>query len=269
MQKSALTKELETPYLLSKEAIAFYRENGYIKLKNVLSPAVLEYYGEIITDLVFKLNKLTKPMEERTTYEKAFLQIMNMWRENDEVKEFVFSKRLARIACELMGVEGVRLYHDQALYKEPSGGITPWHADQFYWPLSNSNTVTVWIPLQYTPLEMGPLAFAEKSQSVEIGRDMEISDESEALIAEAIKNFHLNETPFELGEVSFHSGWTFHRAGANVSGKARKVMTMIYMDKDIRIIEPTNEFRKADWKTWLDAKPIGSVADSYLNPVLV
>jgi ectoine hydroxylase-related dioxygenase (phytanoyl-CoA dioxygenase family) len=269
MEKSTLLQELDTPYLLSKEAIESYHENGYIKLKNVLSPAVIDYYGEIITDLVFKLNKLTKPMEERTTYEKAFLQIMNMWREHDEVKEFVFSKRLAQIAKELMRAEGVRLYHDQALYKEPTGGITPWHADQFYWPLSNSNTVTVWIPLQDTPLEMGPLAFAEKSQAVEIGRDMEISDESEALIAESMKSFCLNETPFELGEVSFHSGWTFHRAGANTGKQARKVMTMIYMDKDIRIIEPTNEFRKADWETWLDAKPIGSVADSYLNPLLV
>jgi ectoine hydroxylase-related dioxygenase (phytanoyl-CoA dioxygenase family) len=269
MNKSTLLEELEKPYQLSKENIAFYRENGYVKLKNVLSPAVIEYYGELITDLVFKLNKLTKPMEERTTYEKAFLQIMNLWRENDEVKEFVFSKRLAQIAAELMGVESVRLYHDQALYKEPTGGITPWHADQFYWPLSNPNTVTVWIPLQETPLEMGPLAFAEKSQSVEIGRDMEISDESEALIADSMKNFHLNETPFDLGEVSFHSGWTFHRAGANRGKQARKVMTMIYMDKDIKIIEPTNEYREADWKTWLDAKPIGSVADSYLNPVLV
>ena len=267
-EKTSLLHQLNEPFQLSDEAIAFYRENGYVKLKNVLSPEVLAYYGDIITDWVFKLNKLTKPMEERTTYEKAFLQIMNMWRENEEVKEFVFSKRLARIATELMGVSGVRLYHDQALYKEPSGGITPWHADQFYWPLSNPNTITVWIPLQTTPMEMGPLAFAEKSQTVEIGRDKEISDESEALLAETLKQFSMNDTPFDLGEVSYHAGWTYHRAGANVSGKARRVMTMIYMDKDIRVIEPTNEYRVADWQTWLDSKAVGTIADGKLNPIL-
>lgn len=267
-EKTSLLQQLNEPFILSEEAIAFYTENGYVKLKNVLSAEVLAYYGEIITDLVFKLNKLTKPMEERTTYEKAFLQIMNMWRENEEVKEFVFSKRLARIATELMGVSGVRLYHDQALYKEPSGGITPWHADQFYWPLSNANTITVWIPLQNTPMEMGPLAFAEKSQNVEIGRDKEISDESEALLAQTLKQFNMNDTPFDLGEVSYHAGWTYHRAGANLSGKPRKVMTMIYMDKDIRIIEPTNRYRIADWQTWLDAKPVGNIADGPLNPIL-
>ncbi|MEO7989839.1 MAG: phytanoyl-CoA dioxygenase family protein [Chryseolinea sp.] len=264
----AFSAELQSHYAVSPEAIRFYQKNGYIKLKNVLSAETLSYYGEVITDWVFKLNKLTKPMEERTTYEKAFLQVMNLWRESDSIKEFVFSKRLAQIATELMQVQGVRLYHDQALYKESSGGITPWHADQFYWPLSNVNTVTVWVPLQETPMEMGPLAFAEMSQTVEIGRDKEISDESEAILAAALKQFSINEAPFELGEVSFHAGWTYHRAGANVSNKPRKVMTVIYMDKDIHIVEPTNEFRKNDWQTWLDERPVGSIADGHLNPIL-
>lgn len=268
ISKEILLKELETPYELPPDAVAFYREYGYVKLKNVLSPEIIDYYGTLISDLVFRLNTLTKPMEERTTYERAFLQIMNLWREDEEAKEFVFSKRLAKIAADLMEVEGVRLYHDQALYKEPSGGITPWHADQFYWPLASPKTVTVWIPLQATPLPMGPLAFAEKSQSVEIGRDLEISDESEALMAEQLTQFTLNETPFDLGEVSYHAGWLFHRAGANVSDRPRKVMTMIYMDKDQIITQPRNSYQDADWRTWLDARPIGTVPDSALNPVL-
>ena len=266
--KEAFVHELDQPYFLKPETIDFYREFGYVKLKNVLSPEVLAYYGQVITDAVFRLNTLTKPMEERTTYERAFLQIMNLWRENEEVKEFVFSKRLARIAADLMEVEGVRLYHDQALYKEPGGGITPYHADQFYWPLASPKTVTVWIPLQDTPMEMGPLAFAEKSQDVEIGRSLEISDESEQLMAKALEQFHLHESPFDLGEVSYHAGWLFHRAGANVSDQPRKVMTVIYMDQNQVIKQPSNAYQEADWKTWLDGKAIGTVPDSALNPVL-
>ncbi|MBC8155119.1 MAG: phytanoyl-CoA dioxygenase family protein [Bacteroidetes bacterium] len=266
----SLLPELDSPYTLDATAIAFYRQNGYVKLKNVLSEAVLNHYGPIISDQVIRLNTLTKPMHERTTYERAFLQIMNLWREDEAVREFVFSKRLARIATELMGVGGVRLYHDQALYKEPSGGITPWHADQFYWPLSSPNTVTVWIPLQETPMEMGPLAFAEGSQHVEIGRDIEISDDSERLLSDALQreNFPLNNTPFALGEVSFHAGWTFHRAGPNVSDQPRRVMTMIYMDQDQTITEPRNSYQRADWTKWLDGKPVGGPPESALNPVL-
>ncbi len=266
--KTDFRDELDEFYPLSPDAIQSFRKKGYVKLKQVFSPQLLAYYSDIITEWVFKLNKLTKPMEERTTYERAFLQVMNLWRENESIKEFVCSKRLARIAAELMDVTGVRLYHDQALYKEPGGGITPWHADQFYWPLSNANTVTVWIPLQRVPMEMGPLAFAEASQDVEIGRDKAISDESETMLADALKQFTIHETPFDIGEVSYHSGWTYHRAGSNVSGKARRVMTMIYMDKDIRIVEPNNDYRFADWTTWLDAKPVGGIAEGKLNPIL-
>lgn len=270
INKQTLRQELYEAYTLSSEAIAFYQENGYIKLKNVLSPEVLAYYGDIITEQVFRLNTLTKPMEERTTYERAFLQIMNLWREDADVRDFVFAKRLAKIAADLMRVEGVRLYHDQALYKEPSGGITPWHADQFYWPLASPNTTTVWIPLQATPMHMGPLAFAAKSQHVEIGRDIEISDESEQILSDELQrqNFDMNDTPFELGEVSYHAGWTFHRAGPNTAERPRKVMTIIYMDKDQTIMTPRNSYQQADWETWLASYPIGSKPESALNPIL-
>lgn len=268
--KKTLLDELDEPFAVPAEAIAHYKAKGYVKLKNVLSPEVLDYYGRLITDLVIKLNTLTKPMEERTTYERAFLQIMNLWRENEEVREFVFSRRLAQIAADLMEVDGVRLYHDQALYKEPSGGITPWHADQFYWPLTSPKTTTVWIPLQETPMNMGPLAFAEGSQHVEIGRDIEISDDSEKILSEELqrRNFPMNDTPFDLGEVSYHAGWTFHRAGPNVSNSPRKVMTMIYMDKDQVVMKPRNSYQQNDWATWLNNKAVGTAPDSYLNPLL-
>ncbi len=45
-------------------------------------------------------------------------------------------------------VEGVRVYADQALYKEPHGGYTPWHCDAFYWPLATDKAITAWVPLQ-------------------------------------------------------------------------------------------------------------------------
>ena len=69
-------------------------------------------------------------MAERSTYQRAFLQVMNVWSKDQICQQFSFGKRLARVAAELMGVKGVRIYHDQALYKEAGGGFTPWHADQ-------------------------------------------------------------------------------------------------------------------------------------------
>jgi ectoine hydroxylase-related dioxygenase (phytanoyl-CoA dioxygenase family) len=270
LDRSGLREELSTTLTLGEPAIAHFRAEGFVKLKHVLSQEVLKFYGDAITKQVIALNTQVKPMSERSTYERAFLQIMNLWTKDEVCREFVFSKRLARIAAELMGVKGVRIYHDQALYKEVGGGFTPWHADQYYWPLSNDNTCTVWIPFQHTPLEMGPLAFAARSHHFEHGRDLEISDQSEAKLQLEFRkqNFTYVEEPFELGEISYHYGWTFHRAGGNSSGKPRAVMTMIYMEDGIKLIKPRHEHHQRDWDAWLPGCKIGEIANSKLNPVI-
>src|SRR5947209_7477366 len=84
---------------------------------------------------------------QRDTYGKAFLQIMNLWERDEAVRRFALARRFGKIAADLMGVDGVRIFHDQALYKEPGGGFTPWHQDHIYWPLDTNNTITLWMPL--------------------------------------------------------------------------------------------------------------------------
>ena len=165
---------------------------------------------------------------------------------------------------------GVRIYHDQALYKEAGGGITPWHADQYYWPLSTDKTITAWIPLQAVDLEMGPLEFSAGSHEIKEGRELSISDESESKIQQKLRvtDFKHVVEPFDLGEVSFHSGWVFHRAGANQSGQTRKVMTVIYMDKDMVLKNPENDNQLNDWNTWCPGAKVGEVIDTALNQVL-
>ena len=263
-----LAADLGTPYPLAEEQIAHYREHGYVKLKGVLTPEVLAHYGSEITRLVKQLNTMHVPMEERTTYNKAFLQVPNLWTHSELVREFAFSPRLARIAAELMGVSGVRMYHDQALYKEPGGGVTPWHADQFYWPVGSDKTVTAWIPLTALPREMGPLAFSPDTHRMSFGRDLEISDESERKLGDVLRDNPLDDTPFDLGEVSFHSGWLFHRAGANTSEKPREVMTIIYMEEDMRLLEPRTKAHRQDWETWCKGAEVGEIIDTPTNPVL-
>ena len=114
---------------------------------------------------------------------------------------------MAKIASDLMQTSGVRIYHDQALFKEGGGGITPWHADQYYWPLATDKTITAWIPLHSTPLEMGPLEFNAGSHEIVKGRELAISDNSEMILQQKLKvtDFKHVIEPFNLGEVSFHS----------------------------------------------------------------
>jgi ectoine hydroxylase-related dioxygenase (phytanoyl-CoA dioxygenase family) len=267
---NSVATELDAPFTLGREQIRRYAEDGFVKLRRVLGPDVLAHYEPEITGRVIALNTQHLPLAERDTYSRAFLQVTNLWRHSQVVKEFVFSRRLARIAAELMGVRAVRLYHDQALYKESGGGFTPWHVDQYYWPVSTDRTITAWVPLQDTPAEMGPLTFAVGSHRSGYGRTLQISDESEAaldaLVAE--RGYPIDAAPFALGDVSFHAGWTIHRASGNDSETPRRVMTVIYMDADIRVAEPDNEWRREDWAAWLGGRPVGGPADGPLNPVL-
>ncbi|GAB2829937.1 phytanoyl-CoA dioxygenase family protein [Actinoallomurus bryophytorum] len=262
--------ELDIPYEgLAPTANADFNRDGFIHLSGVLGPETIARYEPTITSEVIRLNTQHLPLAERDTYGRAFLQVTNLWRENARVKRLVFSRRLAGIAAALLGVHAVRLYHDQALYKEPSGGITPWHADQYYWPLSSDRCVTIWLPLQETPLDMGPLAFARGSHNYSCGRDLPISDESEARLRQAVaeQDFEDVVEPFALGDASFHRGWTFHHAGPNRGTAPRRVMTVIYMDADIRVAEPAND-RQAGDRDWMPGAEVGRIPRTPLNPVL-
>jgi ectoine hydroxylase-related dioxygenase (phytanoyl-CoA dioxygenase family) len=262
--------ELETAYSLDAADVAHFAEYGFVKLKNVLSPATIAAYEPEITGKVIELNTQHLPLDERNTYGKAFLQVTNLWQDSEVVLEFASSPRLAGIAAQLLGVRSVRLYHDQALYKESGGGVTPWHADQYYWPFKTDRCVTIWVPLQETPMEMGPLAFAAGSHKFEHGRDLPISDESERALQQALaaQNFPEVATPYELGEVSYHLGWTFHHAAPNQTDVPRRVMTVIYVDADMEIAEPVNEAQQRDLADWMPGNAPGETISSPLNPVL-
>jgi ectoine hydroxylase-related dioxygenase (phytanoyl-CoA dioxygenase family) len=266
----SIKEGLVKPFQLTDEQIRFFQKNRFIKLKQVFDEETISFFNNVITNRVALMNTESTPLDQRSTYGKAFLQLFNLWREDELVKTFIFSERLAKIASDLMQVDGVRIYHDQALFKEGGGGITPWHADQYYWPLETDKTVTAWIPLQETPLELGPLEFSAGSHQIVEGRDLEIGDESEIVIQQKLKvtNFdHIIEA-FDLGEVSFHSGWVFHRAGANTTNQMRKVMTIIYMDKDMVLKNPENKNQINDWNTWCPGATIGEVINTPINPIL-
>lgn len=268
MSSAASTPSLDTPFSLSAEQIRFYRDQGFVKIRQALPAGVLPPYRAEIGRLVRESSANRPPIAERSTYDKAFLQMTNLWRRSDLVRQFVFGRRLARMAAELMGVRGVRLYHDQALYKEAGGGFTPWHADQFYWPVSSDNVITAWIPLVEVSLDMGPLAFASGSHRLSFGRDLAISDDSEASLKEKLAAYPMEQTPFALGDVSFHSGWTFHRAGANQADRMREVFTIIYMEEEIRLVQPRHKNHEADRAAFAPGIAVGEVMASPLNPLL-
>ncbi|MBV8689299.1 MAG: phytanoyl-CoA dioxygenase family protein, partial [Candidatus Eremiobacteraeota bacterium] len=258
--------DLDSVPKLEEATIGAFERDGFVRIKSLLSAHLLDHFGPQISQEVARRNPITVPLDERDTYHRAFIQVTNLWRTSDIAKAFVFSKCLASAAAMLLRVPRVRLYHDQALIKEPGGGYTPWHADQFYWPLDSAKTITAWVPLQTVPLEMGPIAFARGSHTMTFGRDLEISDESERRMRSMLLNGSYPEdaAAFDLGDVSFHSGWTFHHTGPNKTDQPRAVMTIIYMADGIRLISPQRSEHYADWEAFMPGIQPGEIVNSKL-----
>ncbi|HYE07550.1 MAG TPA: phytanoyl-CoA dioxygenase family protein [Planctomycetota bacterium] len=260
--------EIDAPYDLAPDAAARYARDGFAHLGGVFSPAALASFDDEFTRLVYAEIPKLVPLAQRDTYGKAFLQVGQLWLKSERAKRFVFGRRLARIAAELMGTRGVRMYHDQALYKEVQGGFTPWHCDQQYWPLASDKSITAWIPLQEVPIDMGPLAFAAGSHHYTGGRHLAIGDESEETLERDLVAYPYIEEPFALGDVSFHAGWTYHRARGNTTGRCRKVMTIIFMDIDMRLAQPSNPNQEGDRKYCAPGVAVGDIIASPVNPVM-
>lgn len=262
---------LSTLYPITDGMKAEYDERGYILLRDVCPASELAPYADAIRDTALKHSNETRPIEERDTYGKAFLQVINLWRMDPVVAEFVAAKRFAQIAADLLGVKGVRLYHDQALFKEPNGGPTPWHQDQFYWPLDGVKTVTMWMPLVPVTADMMAMKFVPGTHQNGPITMMDISDDSEKFFAGHIaENQLLMHQIQEMmpGDATFHCGWTLHGAPGNATERMREVMTIIFYEDGAIISEPTNDFRKNDLKTFFPGASPGSPAATELNPLL-
>lgn len=263
--------DLSDEYRLSPNQINSYQADGHVFLEGLASPEEISFYREAILDAVRKMNTEKRKLEDRDTYGKAFLQIYNLWRQNQILKSFVLSRRFAHVAARLMGVEKVRLYHDQALFKEPGGGPTPWHQDQYYWPLDTNNTITMWMPLINLTADMGIMRFASRSHKLGYVTAEAISDASEEFFSNFVKhkNFEIEGAQYvRAGDATFHSGWTLHHAPANQSKVMREVMTIIYFPDKTKVLEPDHHNRKLDHTTWLMSIPPGEYAASELNPLI-
>jgi ectoine hydroxylase-related dioxygenase (phytanoyl-CoA dioxygenase family) len=262
---------LDGDYPLTEAQIAHYRRDGHLLLRGVASPAEAAAYEPAISAAVERFTTEMRPLAERDTYGKAFLQVMNLWVRDEAVRRYVMAQRFAKIAADLMGVCGVRIYHDQALYKEPGGGHTPWHQDEYYWPLDTDHTMTMWMPLVDIVSAMGTLIFASRSGEHGYLSEVPISDESERYFQRYVEaqGYPLaTNGDMAAGDASFHSGWVLHAAPGNATSAMRKVMTVIYFADGARATAPDNPNRERDLQQWLPGVKPGEVAASQLNPLI-
>lgn len=262
--------QLGDEYPLSKELIASYQLSGHVLLRGLASAAEIEAFRPVIRTTAMSANVETRPLDERDTYGKAFLQMWNLWEKNADVARFVLAPRFAKVAAELMGVRAARIYHDQALFKEAGGGITPMHQDQHYWPLGSAKATTMWMPLVPITRALGSMRFASGSHSLGYLGDSGISDESGLALEQLVAKHGFKVETYgamEPGDATFHDGWMLHGAPANPSTSMREVMTIIYIDGDARVSDIA-PYQQDDHNSWLPGTNPGDPAATARNPLV-
>jgi len=254
---------------IDPELVVSFQRLGHVVVRGLASDEEILAYKAAIDEATMARRFDRRPLDERDTYGKAFVQSGNIHQHHPKVAEFVLARRFASVAARLLGCPGVRLYHDQALYKEPGGGHTPWHQDQVYWPLDTDATITMWMPLVDIPESIGSMTFADESWRDGNLGDITIGDESDEHFTRIIDRYRLSSyAPLHAGDATFHRGWTLHSAPANSTDVMRSVITVIYFADGSHISDPVDSSKSFDHLIWLGGGAPGSVADGPSNPLL-
>ncbi|MGI9169435.1 MAG: phytanoyl-CoA dioxygenase family protein [Caulobacteraceae bacterium] len=210
--------------------VSRFRRDGFLHVPGVLTAEELSRYGAAVDEAVAQRKRGdSRRLDEKTPYEQSFLQCQYIWEDFPAVRPLTFHPVIGQLAAALTGGTRVRLWHDQALYKEAGGRETEAHQDQPYWPIAESDTVTAWIPLGGVDETSGcmgyvPASHRGEAEFVDIFHTPGAGKALEAKFAATAPVF-VRCAP---GDVIFHHGSTVHMAKANQSNKTRRVYTAIY-----------------------------------------
>ena len=220
--------------LVAPDLVTAFTRDGFVVVPDLLTEAELDRYGAAVDAAVAARQRDDhRTLEQKSRYEQSFQQCMNLWETDPPVVPLTFHPRVGRVAAELLGVDAVRLWHDQALYKEAGGRETDPHQDHPYWPVAEHDQVTAWIPFDGSTRHTGAMAYVPGSHRLGLDRFVDIfgvfGPEPEDILAHpdlASTEPVLVEVP--RGSVAFHHGLTVHLAHPNSSDRVRRVHTMIY-----------------------------------------
>ena len=145
---------------LTPRLVEDFRRDGFVVVPDLLSADELVRFGAAVDEGVARRSRHdTRTLAEKSLYEQSFTQCQNLWEDCPEVRPLTFHPAIAETAARLLGVEAIRIWHDQALYKEAGGRETDPHQDHPYWPIVETDTITAWIPFDGSTLETGAMGY--------------------------------------------------------------------------------------------------------------
>jgi len=264
---------------ISDDQVESYQTKGYILIEDFLDPEELENWRLQVGEAVDQ--RVNAPRERadgdpwlvntadnsNDFYSQVFLQCIKLADTHAGVRELMLDPRLGEMASTLAKVDGVRIWHDQALIKPPFGNPTGWHLDNPYWSFFSRDAISLWVPLDDATLSNGCLYYSPgthklaRFENSNIGPNMadlfQVYPEWKAIDPVAV--------PCMAGSAVFHNGLTAHGAGANMTNRPRRAMTCAYMPDGSTFNGAQNVLPKSYFETL----QMGQVLDDpVMNPLV-
>ena len=215
----------------SADVVEAFERDGFVVVPDVFAADELEEFERAVTAAVRARSEgRLAPLAERSRYQQSFVQCMNLWEDFPDVRTLTFDPRVGRLAADLLRVPCVRLWHDQALYKEAGGPDTSPHQDHPYWPIRETASVTAWIPFAGSTLESGAMGYVPGSHAVGLRKFVNIffGEPDDILADPDVAGVDPVFVEVPRGGVAFHHGLTVHLAKPNTTDCDRAVHTIIY-----------------------------------------
>lgn len=223
---------------LSDAQIGFYRENGFLVIEDFLTPEELATWSRWTDEAVEQrlaqgkgFGFLNNQSDPDAFYAQVFTQCLKLADTHPGMRQLMHDPRLGKMAATLAGVEGIRIWHDQALYKPPFGNPTGWHLDNPYWSFTSRDSLSIWVALDAATLGNGCMWYIPGSHKTARHDNAGIGPNQGDLfkLYPEWRQIEPVACPCPAGAAVFHSGLTAHGAGANMTNKPRRAMTCAYM----------------------------------------
>lgn len=220
---------------LNQAQIDRFQLDGFLLVDDFFADQELDGFAAAVDAAVeYRTRNDYRNLHDKNLYEQTFVQCMRLWEDRPDVAPFTFNPKLCAAAAALLRTDRVRLWHDQALYKEPGGRKTDAHLDYPFWPIVEQEQVSVWIPFQDVQANGGMMSYVQGSHSIGYTEFVDIGQLHGGAAVDLLKvpqiaKLPLVPVPAKKGSVIFHHACTIHAADPNETDATRRVFTMAYM----------------------------------------
>lgn len=224
---------------LTRAEIESYRENGFLVIEGCLDTAELAEWRRCTEEAVaMRLeataaggHSLSNQKDPEAYYARVFTQALRLADIHEGMRRLILSREIGRMGATLAGVEGLRVWHDQALIKPPHGNPTAWHLDVPYWSFDSRDALSIWVALDDATLGNGCMWYVPGSHRTARFDNVGIGQNMGGLftVYPEWREIEPVACPCPAGSVVWHNGLTAHGAGVNMTPYPRRAMTCGFM----------------------------------------